>query len=477
MAPRDWRKQPLANTPSWGASSRPVGAGSWDIEGSHTVPPVKGPVPRRPKVITNWRDVDGVYDKAERYIPRQDSRGLEPTKEYLRAVETRGTSSFISSGLPITVVLSPDHTLVACQELLKYTHRYPVVRPYLSTFLEYVCGQDDETGKPRFLPTVFSSARSSHALSTLAALNLIPIFKVPARHVWQEYAPTSGEGDVLKTVLYREQTERANEPVVDRDLSRLATAIELPGPPDTTSDARLAGRMVLLGLAEDASVSFALLPACPLLILTIYVLQTRQPHNSIAIPPFLLHAYDFPNRRDPVATEPAARELDADHPLAADHQLLIMIYILERLRQQTNVGLSIKAGFAQHIRQEITDGLEMDDAAADTLLAERGKSVCSQLGIEVRRRWDPEWREKMLEKEGRILNANIDARARDHVRQVRIEDERNARLAAQEKAKRAAAKANKPVAIRAESDVQRCRRLAREEGVLPAILLLMSSSP
>jgi hypothetical protein len=59
----------------------------------------------------------------------------------------------------------------------------------------------------------------------------------------------------------------------------------------------------------------------------------------------------------------------------------------------------LKGGFVKRVREEI----EGNEQEVDEALAERGREVCTKYGIEVSQRWDGRWREKVLEKEGRIV--------------------------------------------------------------------------
>lgn len=91
----------------------------------------------------------------------------------------------------------------------------------------------------------------------------------------------------------------------------------------------------------------------------------------------------------------------------------MMIYLLDRLRRETSIGSAIRGGFVQKIRDEVTATAKAigrpvcGEADVDELLANRGRKVCEEQGIEIRREWDEEWREKMLQKEGRKLKDGI----------------------------------------------------------------------
>jgi hypothetical protein len=87
-----------------------------------------------------------------------------------------------------------------------------------------------------------------------------------------------------------------------------------------------------------------------------------------------------------------------------------MIYLLERLRCETNISFVLRDGVVDKIRAEIKSdhralvGAELSDEEVDEVLASKGEKVCDKYGIEVCREWQTEWRMKMLEKDGRALS-------------------------------------------------------------------------
>lgn len=50
---------------------------------------------------------------------------------------------------------------------------------------------------------------------------------------------------------------------------------------------------------------------------------------------------------------------------------------------------------------------QVREEEVDEELAKWGEEVCARYGVEVRREWDPEWRVKLLEKEGRLPSAAV----------------------------------------------------------------------
>lgn len=123
---------------------------------------------------------------------------------------------------PIVLILDLNHTLL-CRSQRNYNgSKVPLVRPYLSTFLEYVFLACDprEHGhdrgarrRPHYMPVVFSSARYRNVLTLLAALNLVPLDRLPppppppstssSWHGSRYRRPTRGDlDDVATTTTY-----------------------------------------------------------------------------------------------------------------------------------------------------------------------------------------------------------------------------------------------------------------------------------
>lgn len=165
-----------------------------------------------------------------------------PTQTYLDAANvpsvTLETEEAVGARDPPALILDLNNTLLVRGERNSAGSKMPVVRPYLATFLDYICTSTEPdlvSGKPRFQPIVYSSARSHNVLSMLAALNLIPHTRIPERpdlrgpppsspagkrsrsrsptppprhgdyaYVPAPYKPDPSEGDVLKLVFTRE---------------------------------------------------------------------------------------------------------------------------------------------------------------------------------------------------------------------------------------------------------------------------------
>ncbi|GAA5973928.1 hypothetical protein JCM11641_001224 [Rhodosporidiobolus odoratus] len=131
---------------------------------------------------------------------------------------------------PPILVMDLNHTLLCRAKRTSWGSRQPLVRPYLAPFLEYICSSsststtaspsDHEPStptavrRPRFLPIIYSSARSPNVLTMLSALSLLaPSRPLPSTHSSSSsfkpfsappYAPDPSQGDVLNMVFTRE---------------------------------------------------------------------------------------------------------------------------------------------------------------------------------------------------------------------------------------------------------------------------------
>lgn len=403
------------------------------------------PLSPSPVGLGSWRDNEGPYAMASR---RQHKDVVvkpapPPSIKYLAATELPSASLSVHAERdPPFLALSVAHTLLARIRRNSYAARTPVVRPYLATFLEYVCGTDKKTGKPRFEPVILSSARKWNVLSMLAAVDLVQAIKLDVepgtgRINANNYQLDYDQGDVLSKIVSREKLGlaradfKADIPVVKNLRKVLVAPFERRGknglaPPEVSFmeniDCCIACDVILVDEDEGASVSFPTFPALPLFASRVLTatLQAQHPYNHLVIPPFLLHDSDYPTGIDhfvpweerhltdsALLKTPTALELDEDHPLADDTALLASIYFLERLRRESNPGSAIRAGFFDKIREEIkvniraVEGREPDEKDVEEELASRGRAICERLEIIVDRRWRHDWRIKMLEKEGR----------------------------------------------------------------------------
>lgn len=169
---------------------------------------------------------DGTYIPPERR-QRRDLRTAivsPPTPTYLAAADLPSTCSAgqdtdtqPQQSEPVTLIMDLNHTLLCRAKRNRYASKMPVVRPYLSTFLTYICTTEpnspdgesppstrQSSRRRKFDPIVYSSARAPNVLSMLAALNLIPPARLAALPFRATYEPAPEEGDVLRMVFTRE---------------------------------------------------------------------------------------------------------------------------------------------------------------------------------------------------------------------------------------------------------------------------------
>ncbi|GAA5855518.1 hypothetical protein JCM9279_006035 [Rhodotorula babjevae] len=157
---------------------------------------------------------DGEYIPPTRRV-RKDVRSapvVPPTEAYLAASALASTTLPLDDHLePLYLVMDLNQTLLARANRDRVSSRWPIARPYLSTFLSYICTRNPD-GSPRFEPIVYSSARAPNVLSMLAALQLVPPERAtayvnanPTRSSARPpmYEPRPDEGDVLRMVFTR----------------------------------------------------------------------------------------------------------------------------------------------------------------------------------------------------------------------------------------------------------------------------------
>ncbi|KWU45617.1 hypothetical protein RHOSPDRAFT_32925 [Rhodotorula sp. JG-1b] len=471
----------------------------------------RSPPPPR-AAVEEEEQTAAAYGPDGSYIPpsrrqRRDTRHAvvaPPTPTYLAAAANSNTGDVVNSNSedseePIALVMDLNHTLLCRAKRNRQASKMPIVRPYLATFLTYIC--TPRPTSPKFAPIVYSSARAPNVLSMLAALNLIP----PARlahlnnnNSKHPYEPSSEQGDVLRMVFTREmmglsERDYAGDVETVKDLGKvwerlgwagsddvdgvgdLAAAADEhedlggddgqgppppppPPPPQKTpklnrkAKARLATRRDTIGarrtlLLDDEAGKAA-----------------QQPYSHLPIAPFLLHPSEIPDRAavtlappppppppNPTSTrgtspprsgrhsrEPpppprpaqggtqqappppptasassydpsaVALEVESHHPPAHDQHLLSTIWILERLSTEPNLAYAIKHGALDRLREEARlavesreSGPDAEDVAVEEKevedeMAENGRRVCEELGIQVSREWVPDWRERLL---------------------------------------------------------------------------------
>ncbi|GJN94546.1 hypothetical protein Rhopal_007629-T1 [Rhodotorula paludigena] len=458
---------------------------------------------------TPYAPVQPAYGPNGEYLPpqrrqRTDRRiapPVPPSDAYLRAVSGEASTRFEPGSPdaealePLVLILDLNHTLLCRLKRSSWASKVPLVRPYLATFLEYICGRRD--GSPRIQPIVYSSARAPNVLSMLAALDLIPPSRLPAARdspagPAPPYTPVPDEGDVLSLVVTREMMglSRADYLGDIETVKDLGRVWELLGFEDDARDEaqRASGEHARQtreaierkkgaaagsaavgaegGQAADGAGAEAVesAPWKPNKKAKARILAARdergakrtlllddeaskaaqQSFSHLPIAPFLVHPEHFPSRPSsprrvspsppppavastPSADQPAAPHLelartpvppappvlqalslDPSLPPAKESHLLSTIYQLDRLRCESNVARAVKDGALARFRDEAREAVqserkaEVSEEDIDEELARRGREVCEREGIEVRHAWDPDWRRKLLRKEGRL---------------------------------------------------------------------------
>ncbi|GAA5975998.1 hypothetical protein JCM5350_000278 [Sporobolomyces pararoseus] len=370
-----------------------------------------------------------------------------PSPAYLEAASSSTSSSSTNDEPPI-LVLDLNHTLLCRSERNRAGSKIPLVRPYLSTFLEYISSppstssSTDSQRVQRFLPIVFSSARYRNVLSLLSALNLIPPEKLPPpydpRQQQQQQQPPEvkgpysevyvcnreEEGDVLRLVWTRE-----NMGLSDRDFrGDVETCKNLEGvwkalklgqsPPSSQS---IEGEEQVEEVEEVEMEKKRNLEGARRTILLDDEISkaAQQPYSLLPIKPFILTRKDFPilpsfQQKYPNEPPPPPFALElphSDHPAWGDKSLLKVVFELDWIREQwsrkgKNIAYEIKNGGFEKMREEVKKDLEEEERGGEEVgekeieqeMEKRGEEICRKAGIQVRREWDKGWRERVLEK-------------------------------------------------------------------------------
>ncbi|GAA6024262.1 hypothetical protein JCM11491_006379 [Sporobolomyces phaffii] len=354
----------------------------------------------------------------------------EPSQAYLSAAAIPSSRPESTPTAPPILILDLNHTLLCRSERNRAGSKVPLVRPYLSCFLEYVCSPvTDGASDARFVPIVFSSARYRNVLSLLVALDLVSPHRLPPplpprnRHgpppprsfVDQPttYTCEESKGDVLKLVWTRENMglnarDFGGDVETVKDLEGVWKALQLGRSSDVDNHSDLemereeearnmegARRTILL----DDEVSKA----------------AQQPYSLLPIKPFLLTPQDFPplplfqpKSADDVPPPPSAVELPTrDHPAWSDRTLLSITYQLDRMSRWDNISHEVRDGGIERIRREVRDelerrnGVERNEVEIDDEMERRGEKLIKAAGIEVRKEWDRGWRDRVLGKSRR----------------------------------------------------------------------------
>ncbi|BGP20267.1 hypothetical protein JCM10213_003075 [Rhodosporidiobolus nylandii] len=364
-----------------------------------------------------------------------------PSSAYLDATLLPSTTLPLDQPVPSThpapiVVLSLNKAIVYRKFRTASGAQKPCVRPYLSTFLTYLCGINPPSSSSsdsdaasvsssvaspdltRFRPVIYSAMRGPNLLTLLSAINLIPSHRLPPRPYSTRYSSTQhlpayepdfADGDVLSLVLSREtmgltEEEYESDVQATKNLKKVWEGLDLEtedGGVDELEEA-LAG----LSLAGQGGGSRGIEEKGA----RVTVLLDDEVEAAAQFPYSLLRVTTFePTDRYSSSstyssfstTTSSATELPSSHPDGQDEHLLTLIYLLERLRHETNISAALRGGLVDKVKDEIKAELggEASTGKVDAELAKRGRKVCEDLGIEVRRSWDVRWREKMLDKE------------------------------------------------------------------------------
>ncbi|GAA5930373.1 uncharacterized protein JCM15063_004788 [Sporobolomyces koalae] len=346
-----------------------------------------------------------------------------PSQAYLDASSTPAVGSeSAAKRKPPILILDLNHTLLCRSERNRAGSKVPLVRPYLATFLEYICSTvpsnvASDPPRSRFLPVVFSSARHQNVLSLLVALNLVPSHRLPPPYPRgtapsdQTYDCRASEGDVLQLVWTRE-----NMGLSERDFR---------GDVETTKDLEGVWKALQLGMREARQDSDEelekqrnLIGASRTILLDDEVSKAaQQPHSLLPIKPFILERRDFPplpswqqKSPDDVPPPPAAVQLLPDHPAWEDRTLLSVIYQLDEMSKWGNISHEIQQGALERIRANIERGLlqttrtqgQIGTREVEQEMERRGEQIVQAAGIDIKREWDHEWRERVLRKSGRL---------------------------------------------------------------------------
>ncbi|KAM0755509.1 hypothetical protein T439DRAFT_320207 [Meredithblackwellia eburnea MCA 4105] len=329
---------------------------------------------------------------------------LTPSDAYL--TRTLEESHLLPTPQPakdrMLLIMDLNNCILFRRERTARGSRVPLPRPYLSTFLEYVCGWEKnalggaEGRSKRFTTSVYSSARSYNVVNMLAALNMVPFSRAeehPKSEAW-----VARTGEVLEMVFTREmmglnprEFDQNVETVKDLDVMWKKFSGKW-GPERTV-------------LLDDEKFKASL-----------------QPHNHLPIEPFFVENRCFvptppssPVRHESPTLQPSRPRIAPNSPkitpsspkinpsrrsespaipapplqpalprtqgLPHDDALLSTIYFLSVLRQQSNVSSFIREGGLSKI---------IEDVGKDKLV-EKGIEICKQEEIVVREEWNSEW--------------------------------------------------------------------------------------
>ncbi|GAA5880235.1 hypothetical protein JCM3774_003670 [Rhodotorula dairenensis] len=215
------------------------------------------PRPRRqePEETAPMHAPDGSYLPPSRR-QRRDTRHatvLPPTATYLAAADaaadpSSGGGATTNEPEPIALVMDLNHTLLCRAKRNRHASKMPVVRPYLATFLTYICtprptSPSSPARRRKFAPIVYSSARAPNVLSMLAAVNLIPPERLSNLRFRDPYEPdrTRRGQDVLEMVFTREmmglsERDYAGDVETVKDLGKVWERLGYAAEPEPESE-------------------------------------------------------------------------------------------------------------------------------------------------------------------------------------------------------------------------------------------------
>ncbi|KAK4703534.1 hypothetical protein P7C70_g2687, partial [Phenoliferia sp. Uapishka_3] len=292
---------------------------------------------------------------------------LTPSPSYLAATSLPVLTIVPSIFNPHLLVLDLNNCILFRRERSANGSKIPIPRPYLASFLQYVCGPErsssvdgagEEVGR-RFSAVVYSSARSYNVLSMLSALDLVPAARAAVQERGKPWVANAGEP--LAMVFSREmmglnskEFEQNVETV--KDLEAVWTALDGRWGPERTI------------LLDDEAFKASL-----------------QPYNHLPIPPFFVNSTDIP--QTPLRTHDKMFDTPSlIYPsLPNDTSLLTTAYIVSVLRTKSNVASFIRGG-----------GLDVLNSLGEYELIKRGRELLENLGIEIKKDWDPDWWSKCL---------------------------------------------------------------------------------
>ncbi|GAA6013521.1 hypothetical protein JCM10207_008878 [Rhodosporidiobolus poonsookiae] len=386
----------------------------------------------------NWRGgrfTSGGLDSEQHQRDSQRSRDRfnpisPPSEAYLAASLKPSTTLPLDKPLPEDhpapiVVLSLNQTLLFRAKRTSKGANTPLVRPFLSTFLSYLCSTDPDTRKPRFVPVTYSAARAHNVLKLLAAVDLIPPERLPAEPYSSDfdssrsalpYLSRKEEGDVLECALTREsmglsEADYEENVRTTKQLSRVWDKLELGidnGVKHEEVDelSELLRKVELGGKGEEGEkVASSVEEGAKRTVLLDDEVESaaEYPHSLLPVTTFSVPLFSMP-AAPPFRVGPTTLELPPSHPQSSDAHLLTLVYLLHRLRYETNVAAALKGGFVERVRVEVRAEVEKEkggrasEEEIEERMVKRGREVCEQAGVKVKREWNGMWRKEVLEK-------------------------------------------------------------------------------